>query len=58
MGWRDVEMYLNRATEGSVTGANDGKSGESGTGQSEEVTVELGRTRYAMWKAMTKASFR
>lgn len=42
----DIEAYLSRSS----TSTNQNGSHES------EVTVELGRTRYGMWKAMTKVS--
>jgi 2-oxoisovalerate dehydrogenase E2 component (dihydrolipoyl transacylase) len=43
---KDVEAYLAKATAGSIAGGE--VQGE------KDVVVELGRTRYGMWKAMVK----
>ncbi|KIM81862.1 hypothetical protein PILCRDRAFT_71619 [Piloderma croceum F 1598] len=42
---KDVEAYLARGTVGGEARVEDGK----------DVVVELGRTRYGMWKAMVKS---
>lgn len=52
----DVERYLaggqdSASGAGEKTGGTDARAGE------EDVVVELGRTRYGMWKAMTKVRY-
>ncbi|KAF8626580.1 hypothetical protein AX15_004793 [Amanita polypyramis BW_CC] len=47
---KDVEAYLAR---GAAAGSSDASTTQVKEG--EDVVVELGRTRYNMWKAMTKS---
>ena len=49
----DVEAYLDRLSVAAVLPHQQVRVGEA-KGQTEDVVVELGRTRYGMWKAMTK----
>ncbi|KAF8629017.1 hypothetical protein AX17_005873 [Amanita inopinata Kibby_2008] len=49
---RDVEAYLARQTEGVV---EKERVAEVKVEVEKDVVVELGRTRYGMWKAMTKS---
>lgn len=51
---KDIEAFLDRSATGAQT--HHESSAESDVIPVEEVSVELGRTRLAMWKAMTKVS--
>lgn len=53
----DIDAFLDRKQRGDVNG-NESWNGTSSVVQTgEDVVVELGRTRYGMWKAMTKVRF-
>ncbi|PFH46892.1 hypothetical protein AMATHDRAFT_68861 [Amanita thiersii Skay4041] len=49
---KDVEAYMARGTAGA---AAQQESAQQVLSPTEDVVVELGRTRYGMWKAMTKS---
>ncbi|KAH8111506.1 CoA-dependent acyltransferase [Phellopilus nigrolimitatus] len=51
IGKKDVESYLSRASSGSASSS----SSPSQMAPENDVVVELGRTRHAMWKAMAKS---
>ncbi|KAH6880899.1 hypothetical protein BKA70DRAFT_1343156 [Coprinopsis sp. MPI-PUGE-AT-0042] len=49
----DVEAYLQKAKDASTASGSSNTQASTATGQ--ETVVELGRTRYNMWKAMEKS---
>ncbi|PPR05270.1 hypothetical protein CVT24_007903, partial [Panaeolus cyanescens] len=53
---RDVEAYLARATEAAAAAPEQAvTSAQVNVEQNQDRVVELGRTRYGMWKAMVKS---